>query len=251
MKKIRIGYSFVIVVLLAFMIGLNKEILYLLQAFLIHELGHILFFKTYQYKINKITIFPFGGVIDYENKNDFLYKEILVTIAGIVFNYLFFLIFSIFNLTVFATYNLVIAYINILPIYPLDGGRVLLYLFSYLIPYRLSKFIIYFLSIFICLFFLVLFIIEYNGFLLILIPLLFIRINIISLFSLKRNYESFILKKYLYPNAYFKNKSTSFWVNFPINNLFYQRYMIFKYDDFLVEEETVLRKHYRKKEELF
>ena len=139
MKKIKLGYAFVLMILLAFLIGLNKELFLLLQAFIIHEIGHLIFFKTYQFKINKITLFPFGGVIDYDSKNDFLSKEIMVTIAGVLFNYLFFLLFSIFNLKVFAIYNLVLIYVNIIPIYPLDGGRVFIYLISYFLPYRLSK----------------------------------------------------------------------------------------------------------------
>lgn len=249
MKNIRITYGFVLIIILAFLIGLTKEILLIFSAFIIHEIGHLVFFKVYEFKVNKITIFPFGGVIDYDLKNDFLYKEILVTVAGVLFNYLFYLIFSLLRFNALAHYNYFLILINLLPIYPLDGGRVMIYLLSYLIPYRLAKKLGHIFSIFLSLLLLTLFVLEYSGFLLILICLIFIRNNITSLIILKREYERFILIKYLYPNSAFKEKMTKYWIDKPIHSLFYDRYMIFKYDEFLVKEEVVLNKYYKQKEE--
>lgn len=101
---------------------------------LAHELGHSIVASSMGYKLNKITLMPFGAVVkgDIEGLN--FSDQIKIALAGPMVNLLIALFFiaawwivpEIYAYTdVVASVNLSMAIINLLPVYPLDGGRVL------------------------------------------------------------------------------------------------------------------------------
>ncbi len=132
MKKFKIGISFVLLVLLciftqSFLLFVN----YLLAIFL-HELAHLFVATRRGYKLKQIKLDMFGLSLsldnDIEDKDSFA-----INIAGPMFNLLlvvvclacYFLFPSaILYLNSFCMCNLVLAVFNMLPIYPLDGGKV-------------------------------------------------------------------------------------------------------------------------------
>ena len=101
----------------------------------IHELGHLIMGLILGFKPEKIEMTPFGFFLEFNpttKKNDkqILKTNILVAAAGpltnliIIFAILFFNISFIGrDLLVYA--NLLIFAFNLIPIYPLDGGRIL------------------------------------------------------------------------------------------------------------------------------
>ena len=105
----------------------------------IHEMGHFIASEKYGYALNRITLMPYGAIIE-GNALDISFKdEIFIAIAGPLLNFMvavfFIAIWWVFPITyaytdlaVFA--NLSIFFINLLPCYPLDGGRVLLSILS-------------------------------------------------------------------------------------------------------------------------
>ncbi|SDB96074.1 sporulation factor SpoIVFB. Metallo peptidase. MEROPS family M50B [Pelagirhabdus alkalitolerans] len=113
--------------------GLFYEVLILYSIVLFHEYGHVFMAKHLGWQVQSVTIWLFGGIMktdDYHNRSS--YEQFLVTIAGPlqhVFIYLLLLICSYLrliegSLLSFArNYNQLILLFNLVPIWPLDGGK--------------------------------------------------------------------------------------------------------------------------------
>ena len=92
---------------------------------LIHEISHAVTGIILGLKIKKISIMPFGFKITFKNKKE---KEeiekIIIALSGPVMNLVIMILAIIFKLHTNIIYsNLIIAIFNLIPIYPLDGGR--------------------------------------------------------------------------------------------------------------------------------
>ena len=96
----------------------------------IHELCHLAMAFYFGYTIENVVIYPFGtcGYI-----KDFLYKnmveEICITIAGPI-SHIFIIIFlkMIKSDIIYMNINLVLLLFNLIPIYPLDGSKLIILL---------------------------------------------------------------------------------------------------------------------------
>lgn len=132
--------------LILFLITNQLEIYALIMIFaLIHELAHMICGVVLGLKPDTLRIMPFGFSIefkpnlkDYNKKiaksNLLSLKKILIALAGPLVNLIIVILGIIFNIDnniVFS--NLLILLFNLIPIYPLDGGRVLKNLFKILL----------------------------------------------------------------------------------------------------------------------
>lgn len=125
---------------------------------LLHEIGHLLTGIVVGFVPKKFIIMPFGFKIKFKeimtNKST-EQKKIIVAASGPILNLIIITIAIIFKLDLNIIYiNLTIALFNLLPIYPLDGGRILKSLLnikkghisSYEITNKTSNFSIIFLT---------------------------------------------------------------------------------------------------------
>lgn len=153
-KYIKVHPLFLIFMVLSILSGLFKEVIIILSIIVIHELGHFLFAYIFKWNIDEIEILPFGGVAKInEYGNTLLIEDFVVLIMGPLFQcilwivvYIFYKYGLIFNTTydIFLNYHLSILVFNLLPIWPLDGGKLIFILLNLKFPFKTShKFMIY------------------------------------------------------------------------------------------------------------
>lgn len=132
----------ILIFALVFFITNQIRIYILLMIFAcIHELGHILVGLCLGFKPTLIEVRPIGYSVQFFNKiedynkkifksNLLELKKIFVYMAGPILNFLIVFVLMHINinseLAINLVYiNLILGIINLLPIYPLDGGRII------------------------------------------------------------------------------------------------------------------------------
>ncbi len=146
--KIKINIITYIALLLSFLSGYFDYTFVLIISIIIHELGHCIVGSLLKMKVKEIEIYLFGGITKLESSlNTKIYKEILMIISGPLVQILFILLMYklntlgiIRNITYEKIYmiNILLLKFNLLPIIPLDGGRLLNNLLDYILPYKQS-----------------------------------------------------------------------------------------------------------------
>ena len=141
--RIRIDLKIFVFIVL-FYLTKQIEIYAMLMIFaLLHECGHLIAGLIMGFKPEKINVMPIGLAISFkipienynkkiEKSNILSIKKIIIALAGPITNILIALLFICMNLgftdvqrlnIIYA--NVIICIFNLLPIYPLDGGRIL------------------------------------------------------------------------------------------------------------------------------
>lgn len=209
MAKLRIKFHpsfWIFLCLLLFSNNFLSIISYLLCVFL-HEIGHSLMASFLGYKLNQITLLPFGASLS--GKENVFYKpshEILVAISGPMVNLLLVLIclalfwcvpisYSFLNDFYYA--NLITLIFNFLPVYPLDGGRVLYSLVKRKKPIKKAYKIIKIIGVIVSI-------------------LLFILFIITSFFKI--NFTIGLTSIFLITGIFFEDKSSYYVTNFSFVN---------------------------------
>jgi len=137
--RLSIHPLFIIFVILAILSGFGGLIFALVFAVVIHEYGHVIMASKFGIRTKKIRLLPFGAQIEIESKFLDTKSRVLILLAGSFANiivalscglllWLFpehFLIWESFIIA-----NAIPAIFNLLPIYPLDGGKILHTLFG-------------------------------------------------------------------------------------------------------------------------
>ena len=139
--KIRIDLK--IFIFFAIFYFTNQIKIYIIIMFFsfLHELGHIIVGIMLKMKLEKIEILPCGfsssfkaNLRDYKykikNANLLILKNLIITMAGPIVSIIMVIIFTYIDIQYItkqeAIYsNLLIAIFNLIPLYPLDGGRII------------------------------------------------------------------------------------------------------------------------------
>jgi stage IV sporulation protein FB len=152
LNSINIHITTYIIILLSFLAGYFEITFLTILTIIIHELGHFITALFLNLKVKEIKIFMFGGVtVLNENLSVPIKKEIITLIMGPITQIAFlFLIYTLYKngyvsgLTYTKLYkiNILLLSFNLLPILPLDGGKlvnnILDLIFSYNISHKIS-----------------------------------------------------------------------------------------------------------------
>lgn len=123
--KIKVDLKIFLIIIL-YILTKNIEVFAMSFIFiLLHELGHAITGITLGLKIKKININVFGLSIEFENYGkERINNKIIIDMAGPAINIISFIVAVILKNEEIAYINILLAIINLLPIYPLDGGRI-------------------------------------------------------------------------------------------------------------------------------
>jgi stage IV sporulation protein FB len=135
-KKLSIHPLFWLVMCLAIVTGHFVSLLILFIIVFVHELGHAFAALFFSWRIKKISLLPFGGVAEVdEHGNRSELEEFILIIAGplqhvwmLAAGFILFRLgwMSPYLYSEWMTFNYMVLFFNLLPIWPLDGGKLLL-----------------------------------------------------------------------------------------------------------------------------
>ena len=198
LNKVYLHPLFLLTTFIFILIGRFRFVCYFMLLIITHELGHIIISLIFKWKIEKVIILPFGGVIIYDIKlNTPLIQEFLVSISGVIFQYIFYIIFLRFiEYKYFDYINYFIIMFNLLPIYPLDGSKIFEVILNKIICYRRSLFFVDIVS-FILLFVLFIYMFSINKLLFIVVVLLLTKV-ISHYKNIDIIYNKYLLERHMY-----------------------------------------------------
>lgn len=135
-EKLKIEINLKIFLLMVLLIFINKIEIYILFIIFImsHELSHMCMGMILGFKPKTLKLNPLGLSIEFynyeENSSKNRWKRIVTYIAGPVMNLFLAIIFYFINIetmlkTKIIYTNLLIGIFNLIPILPLDGGKIL------------------------------------------------------------------------------------------------------------------------------
>lgn len=249
--KIEFHYTYILIALGFIITGYFHNLIIFTSIIIIHELGHYTIAKLNKLNVEKIVIYPYGGLVKMNNLiNTNINKELSVSVSGIIFQIIYYLLIVylhhlgiireyIFNL--FTMYNQSILLFNLLPIHPLDGSKILSLLLSKILPFNLSNklnIIISILTLFITIS------INYYQFNYTTILIIGIIIDNITKYqkNLKYIFNKFLLERYIYKISYKKTKKIN-----KISNMYKDTYHILKENNQYVTEKHVLSQKFKGK----
>lgn len=139
---VEIHYSLTVLIVFLFIFqifssGLSSAIIYtsllmcLFVSVLLHEFGHAIMAARFNIPTKKIMLIPFGGIALIDGRDLTPRSEFFIAIAGPIVNLIISIFFgaiayfsSIYFIYYIVAINMIMAIFNMIPAYPMDGGRV-------------------------------------------------------------------------------------------------------------------------------
>ena len=249
--KIEFHYTYIIIAISFILTGYFSNLIIFTSIIIIHEFGHYVIAKLNKLNPDIIIIYPFGGITKMHNFiNNPISKELIVAISGVLFQSIYYLIIIvlykydiireyIFNL--YRTYHYSILIFNLLPIHPLDGSIILNLILSKYLPYKLTLKLNVIISIIT-----MITIISINYYKFNYTIILIITIIIDSLVKYYKNvnyiFNKFLIERYLYKIKPKRIKTIN-----KINDMYKEKYHIFKEKNNYLTEKQVLNCRFKEK----
>ena len=133
-------------------------ILLLFTCIVLHELGHSLIARRYGIGVSRILLLPIGGMAEFDSIPRQPRRELLISLAGPAVNFSIVLLLLLFlpwpkdwggdrvQLTprgladLLLRINLIMGGFNLLPVFPMDGGRIFRAILATRLPYLRATF---------------------------------------------------------------------------------------------------------------
>lgn len=225
-----------------------KEFFMVFLIIIVHELGHLLGANFFKWNLDKIAIYPFGGCVKFDEKiNRPMKEELLILLSGPVMQIIFFLLIFLFyqeglityrNYSIFKNYHYILLIFNLLPIYPLDGGRIFNLILNYFLPFKKGNIIVILFSII----FIIITMVFYQNLNFTLMGfLLFVEL---VLYFKRQNYiyNKMLLERYMNSFKFDKLKIIK-----NKNSMYKDRRHIILYNDKYITEKDYLNKRFKVK----
>lgn len=168
-KKPPLHPSFILLFLWFVCTGNFEAFFIFVSVVLTHELGHYYVAKRLGYKLDAFFLAPYGVSLNYKEKTFDSRDEIMIALAGPVVNLtlamlavgLWWLFPETYHYTnVFVSQSVMLALFNLIPAYPLDGGRFFVAVMNERLPRKKAVKIISIANVFFSIVFIVLFIVS-------------------------------------------------------------------------------------------
>ena len=249
--KIEFHYTYIIIALSFIITGYFSNLIVFTSIIIIHELGHYITAKLHSIEVNKIIIYPYGGLTQINSPiNTKISIDLKIAISGIVFQLIYyFIIYILYKNNIireyifeeFTTYNFSILFFNILPIHPLDGSKILNLFLSKMLPYKLTLKlnIVVSLTTLIIIFYINYYQFNYTTILIITI----ILDNIVKYYKeINYIFNKFLLERYLNKKIYKKKKKIR-----KIENMYKEKYHLIKNKNHYITEKQALKDRFYRK----
>lgn len=233
-NTLKISIPFYIVLAISILIGKFKMFLFLTLLTIFHELGHIITGLLLNQKIEKVILLPIGCLTIFNKKvNSNSMIDFIITVMGPIFQIV---LFFFIKQDIYLKYNLYLLFFNLLPIYPLDGYK-LLNIFLYdIMPFKLVNSFSLYLSM------IILFLMFLYRPTSIIIYIVFIVFFIQIIKELKNNkyiFNKFLFERYLYNIKY---KNSKLIKGDKLAKMYKNKSHIFLMKNKLIKEDEILGK---------
>ena len=211
--KIRFHPLFVLYIFLCVYFGWMNEIFFYILTVVLHEGGHFYMAESLGYRTDGILFSIYGAGL----KSNHSYKsrdDILISLAGPLVNVILIIVCVamwwifptsyLFTLE-FVRCNIIVLVFNILPIYPLDGSKVLNLILDKIFPYKLTHKISVIISFIVLI--ILIFVNYYNFNYTTILIISVIITNIVKYYqNINYLFNKFLLERYLYNFNFYKPK---------------------------------------------
>jgi len=140
--RIKLNVFFILFLFVSCIIGWLQQSLIMFASVILHEFGHVLTAKKLNIKVYEVELMPYGGVARMEELSKLGgAAEAVVSAAGPATSLALVLVSGFFRdywgvFDIVFRYNLIICVFNLLPVIPLDGGKIARNLLCFFIGYR-------------------------------------------------------------------------------------------------------------------
>ena len=140
--RIKLNVFFILFLFASYFVGWLQQSLILFASVILHEFGHVIAAKKLKIEVYEVELLPYGGVAKMEELSKFGgAAEAVVSAAGPFTSLALALVCNLLSefsglFRMGFRYNLIICVFNLIPIIPLDGGKIARNLLVFFIGYR-------------------------------------------------------------------------------------------------------------------